>query len=44
MGPEAINGLPSRFINEIPEKSLEKLVLALQLQGSLYMVSETKMD
>ncbi len=25
MGPEAINGLPSRFINEIPEKSLEKI-------------------
>ena len=25
MGAEIINGIPSRFINEIPEKSLEKI-------------------
>ena len=25
MGPESVNGIPSRFINEIPEESLEKI-------------------
>ena len=43
MGAETINGLPSRFINEIPEESLEKISFSSAVTRK-FVVNKRKKD